>query len=194
MKIRWTPSSSNATAEKSPGSGVRPRPAPTKSDVSAVRNTWSMNRESRPLVRSRIAASASPAPEVAGQQLVRHLPEEGPGGVTAGHRLFPKLSPLCGSCRIESVCGVDRPPLNATGNSRLEDLPRTAARRRPVISKPVRHDPSQPILPPAAARGSNLWCPRPHRGWVAPCGDREFVSCLGPFQSLARFRRIFVSQ
>ena len=62
VKIRLIPSSSKATAEKRPGSGVRHRTDPTKSDVSAVGNTWSMNRESWPLAASGIIVSSRTAP------------------------------------------------------------------------------------------------------------------------------------
>ncbi len=44
-----------------------------------------------------------PAPEVAGPQVVRHLPEERPSRVVTRHRSSPELSPFCGSCRIERV-------------------------------------------------------------------------------------------
>ena len=62
VKIRWTPSSSKATAEKRPGSGVMHRTDPVKSEVSVVGNTWSMNRESWPLAASGIIVSSSTAP------------------------------------------------------------------------------------------------------------------------------------
>ena len=62
VKIRFTPSSSKATAEKRPGSGAVHRTDPVKSDVSAVGNTSSMNRESWPLTLSRISASSTTAP------------------------------------------------------------------------------------------------------------------------------------